>query len=113
MLDNSTTPSDTFLQLGQHPAIIVVQNIANVQAPLPQGTRVVVRMVNGTAVEVLNASILPATVGGINVERALSAGPMPVPLAYQLSLPPAPVSLEPCGYAEPCWRPSYTVSNWD
>jgi hypothetical protein len=37
MLDKSTTPPDEFLQLGQRPAIIVVQNIAQTQAALPQG----------------------------------------------------------------------------
>jgi hypothetical protein len=83
MLDKSTTPPDEFLQLGQRPAIIVVQNIAQTQAALPQGTRVVVRMINNSAAEVMAATTLPRSVGGIDVENALSAGPMPVPLGYR------------------------------
>src|SRR5436309_2546218 len=76
-------PPDEFLQFGQRPAVIVVQNIAETQSVMPKRTRVVVRMVNNTAAEVMDASILPASVGGMNVENALSAGPMPVPLSYR------------------------------
>jgi hypothetical protein len=83
MLDKSTTPADEFLQLGQRPAVIVVQNITETQAAMPKGTRVVVRMVNNSAAEVMAATILPGSVGGMNVENALSAGPMPVPLSYR------------------------------
>jgi hypothetical protein len=83
MLDKSTTPPDEFLQLGQRPAVIVVQNITEMQAAMPKGTRVVVRMVNNSAAEVMAATILPGSVGGMNVESALSAGPMPVPLSYR------------------------------
>jgi hypothetical protein len=83
MLDKSTTPPDEFLQLGQHPAVIVVQNIAQTQAAMPKGTRVVVRMVNNSAAEVMAATILPGSVGGVNVENALSGGPMPIPLSYR------------------------------
>jgi hypothetical protein len=83
MLDKSTTPPDEFLQLGQRPAVIVVQNITETQAAMPKGTRVVVRMVNNSAAEVMAATILPGSVGGMNVENALSAGPMPVPLSYR------------------------------
>ena len=110
MLDKSTTPSDEFLRLGQHPAIIVVQNIAATDSAIPKGTRAVVRMVNNSAAEIMPATALPPTVGGINVEKALSAGPMPIPLGYR---PPPSVPLEPCGYEKPCWRPSYTVSTWN
>ena len=77
MLDKSTTPPDEFLQLGQRPAVIVVQNIGATQAPMPKRTRVVVRMVNNTAAEVMDATTLPGSVGGMNVENALSAGPLP------------------------------------
>lgn len=83
MLDKSTTPPDEILQLGQHPAVIVVQNIAQTQAAMPKGTRVVVRMVNNSAAEVMAATILPGSVGAVNVENALSAGPMPIPLSYR------------------------------
>lgn len=83
MLDKSTTPPDEFLQLGQRPAVIVVQNIGATQAPMPKRTRVVVRMVNNTAAEVMDATTLPGSVGGMNVENALSAGPLPVPLSYR------------------------------
>jgi hypothetical protein len=74
ILDKSTSPPDEFLQLGQHPTVIVVQGIAETQAPIPQRTRVVVRMVNNSAAEVMPAANLPLSVGGINVENALSAG---------------------------------------
>jgi len=33
--------------------------------------------------EVMAATTLPGSVGGMNVENALSAGPMPVPLSYR------------------------------
>jgi hypothetical protein len=88
MLDKSTMPVDEFLQFGQSPAVIVVQNIADTQSVIPKRTRVVVRMVNNTAAEVMDARVLPESVGGMNVERALSAGPLPVPLSYR---PPAPL----------------------
>jgi hypothetical protein len=101
MLDKSTTPPDEFLQLGQHPAIIVVQNIGQTEAPMPQGTRVVVRMINNSAAEVMAATTLPRLVGGTNVEQALSAGPMPVPLGYR---PQPTVSVDTR------YHPSWTVA---
>jgi hypothetical protein len=88
MLDKSTMPPDEFLRFDQHPAVIVVQNIAATQSAMPKGTRVVVRMVNNTAAEVMDARVLPPMVDGINVHDALSAGPMPVPLSYR---PPPPL----------------------
>ncbi len=88
MLDKSTMPPDEFLQFGQHAAIIVVQNIGQTEAQMPEGTRVVVRMINDSAAEVMAATTLPRYVGGIKVEDALSAGPMPIPLNYR---PPPPV----------------------
>jgi hypothetical protein len=67
MLDRPTTPSDEFLQLGQLPAIIELQNIAQTEVPLPKRTRVAVRMVNNSAAEVMPATSLPESVGGIKI----------------------------------------------
>jgi hypothetical protein len=89
MLDKSTMPPDEFLHFGQSPAVIVVQNIADTQSVIQKRTRVVVRMVNNTAAEVMDARVLPESVGGMNVERALSARPLPVPLSYRPPPPPS------------------------
>lgn len=113
MLDKPTMPADEFLGAGQHPAIVVVQNIAETERPMPKGTRVVVRMMNNSA-EVMAASVLPRYVGGTNVENALSdpppidvesalsAGPMPIPLWYREPLPAPEILLPPCGQDRPC-----------
>jgi len=77
MLDKATSSPDELLQLGQHPAVIVVQGIAWTEQPLPKRTRVVVRMVNNSAAEVMAAANLPQSVGGINVANALSADDPP------------------------------------
>jgi hypothetical protein len=107
MLDKSTTPPDEFLQLGQRPAVIVVQNITETQAAMPKGTRVMVRMINNTAAEVMAATTLPGSVGGMNVENALSAGPMPVPLSYR------PVSYPgSAGWSEPTQGPGAEGSRY-
>lgn len=99
MLDKPTMPADGFLRYSQHPVIAVVQDIPPTEDPLFKGQRVVVRVV-GDSAHVLAAATLPTIVGDdINVEAALSAGPMPVPLDYRPP-PPAP---PPCGSDErPC-----------
>jgi hypothetical protein len=66
--------------------------------PAPLKTpRVVVRMINNSAAEVMAATTLPRSVGGIDVENALSAGPMPIPLGYR---PPPPSYAGSFGWSE-------------
>jgi hypothetical protein len=110
MLDKSTMPADEFLGLGQRPAIIVVQNIAQTRSAIPQGTRVAVRMINNSAIEVIRADVLPRYVSGIDVESALSAGPLPIPLWYREPPPIPQVSLPPCGEDRPCWAATASVA---
>lgn len=110
MLDKATMPPDQFLHYGQHPAVIVVQNIAQTEAPMLKGTRVVVRTVNNSSAKVMAAATLPRFVGGINVESALSAGPMPIPLWYRQPPPVPLILLPPCGEDRPCDAESVAVS---
>jgi hypothetical protein len=113
MLDKSTMPADEFLRYSQHPAIVVVQDIPPTEAPLFKGERVVVRVM-GDSAHVLAAAALPAIVGnGINVEQALSAGPMPVPLGYRPPPPVPTISMAPCGTDQrPCNVQTTTVSTF-
>ncbi|HVC50652.1 MAG TPA: hypothetical protein VND87_01385 [Stellaceae bacterium] len=80
LLDKKTYPPDPYLNPAQSPAIIVVQNYYPDDLPLAVGYRAFVRVVGNTA-HVMRADSLP-----FGVEPAVSAGPMPVPLAYN----PAP-----------------------
>jgi hypothetical protein len=81
VLDKNTNPADPYLRPGQRPAIVIVQNRYATDLPLNVGDRAFVRVIGDTA-HVMRADTLPP-----GLERTLSAGPMPIPVAYPAVFP--------------------------